>query len=86
MSQSLPACARLHPGVVSEVSDSERYRNGAPFRSRHCRVCRSLMAQMQTLKRQREPGGGKFVPARMLPYGVIALSWTPPERMLGESP
>lgn len=81
---SLPSCERNHPGVASDIklvlctNDA-----GTTFPRRTCTVCKMTIARARREKEAAERCAA--VPHPLVPYGVVRLSWTPPEVLLAVS-
>lgn len=80
--KTLTACARIHPGVPSNVQVSHcKSKFGKPYSREICTVCKEHTA------RSMARAGGGFISSRgpspgvREPYGVVSLNWTPPERV-----
>jgi hypothetical protein len=69
---ALPACQRNHPDIPSSIEVRLCTRIGAaPYPRARCTVCAEIAAK----RGQRASSAGQA-------YGVIPLSWIPPELML----
>jgi hypothetical protein len=78
MIDALPSCARLHPGIESQITVSRPHYIGSRARTqRNCREC-------QRARRQSRKTKVSFAPASapLAPYGVARLNWTAPEFLL----
>jgi hypothetical protein len=70
--QSLPACAKNHPGVESVIEVRICTRIGAaPYKRARCTVCAEIAAKR-----------GQQASSAVEGYGVVRLDWVPPEMVL----
>lgn len=71
---TLPACAHNHPGVASNIKVRLCTRAGVgTYRRASCSVCAEEAAKR-----------GRRISSAGQDYGVVRLSWMPPERALLE--
>jgi hypothetical protein len=81
---SLPGCERLHPGLPSGIEVSLVHKNnGSTYQRRICTTCRSVIASSQS---RNGKTFGDEVPRPKKRYGVNALSWAAPEKLLEPTP
>lgn len=80
MTDSLPACAKNHPGAASQITVSHGVNaHGTTFERRVCTLCSSISAKANHKDRAEAARRGVESPVALVKYGVVKLDWKAPE-------
>lgn len=77
---SLPACAKNHPNIPSDIKVTVCTRvDGTTFERPYCTLCTEITSQAQAAERR---GRGRGADSPVKGYGVLRLGWAAPEMLL----
>lgn len=80
------SCASYHPGEESILMERiRRWNDGREKRETYCTLCGRYREKLRNETRRRLMAIRRAHPSGM-PYGVVPLNWTPPERLIASLP